>query len=139
MTASPTPAGLSTGPYPEHFQHFIDDPNSVLREAIEDQDILGHIAIHLTTDTLSADGKPTEGIGSVYETVSNIPFLGVATRMLPPNVSPVPSPAPYAFEGGLTDKPAPPNPHRQRLRLFGKRNLLDRMGPQPRSAADTAA
>jgi hypothetical protein len=113
VTASPTPAGLSTGPYPEHFQHFIDDPNSVLREAIEDQDILGHITIHLTTDTLSADGKPTEGIGSLYETVSNIPFLGVATRALPPNVSPVPSPAPYAFEGGVTTSPPPQNPNAQ--------------------------
>jgi hypothetical protein len=95
---------LSSGPYPEHFQHFIDDPNSVLREAIEDQDILGHITIHLTTDTLSADGKPTEGIGSLYETVSNIPFLGVATRTPPPaaGTSPVPSafqatPIPNAF------------------------------------------
>jgi hypothetical protein len=110
VTASPTPAGLSTGPYPEHFQHFIDDPNSVLREAIEDQDILGHITIHMTTDTLSADGKPTEGIGSLYETVSSIPFLGVATRALAPNVSPPPSPAPYAFEGGLMTSPPPQIP-----------------------------
>jgi hypothetical protein len=86
-------ANLSSGPFPEHFQHFIDDPNSVLREAIEHQDILGHIEIHLTTDTLSADGKPTEGIGSVYETVSNIPFLGVATRT-PPSASP----AQFAFQ-----------------------------------------
>jgi hypothetical protein len=87
---------LSSGPYPEHFQHFIDDPNSVLREAIEHQDILGHITIHLTTDTLSADGKPTQGIGSLYETVSNIPFLGVATRTPPPG--PGVSPAPLAFQ-----------------------------------------
>jgi hypothetical protein len=86
---------LSSGPYPEHFQHFIDDPNSELREAIEDQDILGHITIHLTTDTLSADGKPTEGIGSLYETVSNIPFLGVATRTPPVAGTP---PVPSAFE-----------------------------------------
>jgi hypothetical protein len=88
-------ANLSSGPFPEHFQHFIDDPNSVLREAIEHQDILGHIEIHLTTDTLSADGKPTEGIGSLYETVSNIPFLGVATRTPP---VPGESPAPLAFQ-----------------------------------------
>jgi len=86
---------LSSGPYPEHFQHFIDDPNSELREAIEDQDILGHITIHLTTDTLSADGKPTEGIGSLYETVSNIPFLGVATRTPPVAGAP---PVPSAFQ-----------------------------------------
>jgi hypothetical protein len=96
VTALPTPAGLSSGPYPEHFQHFIDDPNSVLREAIEHQDILGHITIHLTTDTLSADGKPTQGIGSLYETVSNIPFLGVATRTPPPGAGV--SPAPLAFQ-----------------------------------------
>ena len=96
VTATPTPAGLSTGPYPGHFQGFINDPNSVLREAIEHQDILGHIEIHLTTDTLSADGKPTEGIGSLYETVSNIPFLGVATRTPPP--PPGTSPAPSAFQ-----------------------------------------
>jgi hypothetical protein len=96
VTAMPTPAGLSSGPYPAHFQGFINDPHSVLREAIEHQDILGHIEIHLTTDTLSADGKPTEGIGSLYETVSNIPFLGVATRTAPP--PPGTSPAPSAFQ-----------------------------------------
>ena len=67
----------------------------MLREAIEDQDILGHITIHLTTDTLSADGKPTEGIGSLYETVSNIPFLGVATRTPPVAGAP---PVPSAFQ-----------------------------------------
>ncbi len=77
----------SSGPFPDHFQGFIDDPNSVLREAIEHQDILGHITIHLTTDTLSADGKPTLGVGSLYETVSNIPFLGVANQA-PPNPPP---------------------------------------------------
>jgi hypothetical protein len=65
------PPSLSSGPFPAHFQDFINDPNSVLRDAIKDMDILGHIEIHLTTDTLSADGKPTGGIGSLYETVSN--------------------------------------------------------------------
>jgi hypothetical protein len=98
VNALPTPIALSSGPYPPHFQGFINDPNSVLREAIEHQDILGHIEIHLTTDTLSADGKPTEGIGSLYETVSNIPFLGVATRTPPPGTLPTPSPAPLAFQ-----------------------------------------
>lgn len=90
------PPSLSSGPFPAHFQDFINDPNSVLRHAIRDQDILGHIEIHLTTDTLSADGKPTGGIGSLYETVSNIPFLGVATRTPPP--APGTSPAPSAFQ-----------------------------------------
>ena len=89
------PPSLSSGPFPAHFQNFINDPNSVLRHAIRDQDILGHIEIHLTTDTLSADGKPTGGIGSLYETVSNIPFLGVATRTPP---TPGASPAPSAFQ-----------------------------------------
>jgi hypothetical protein len=77
----------STGPYPEHFQHFIDDPNSVLRDAIEDQDILGFIEINLTTDSLSTTGIPTLGVGSLFETVSNIPFLGTANRE-PPNPLP---------------------------------------------------
>jgi hypothetical protein len=77
----------SSGPYPEHFQRFIDNPNSVLEEALEHQEILGHITIHLTTDTLSPDGKPTLGVGSLYETVSNIPFLGVANQA-PPNPQP---------------------------------------------------
>ena len=105
----PLPAGSplsyqSSGPFPDHFQGFIDDPNSVLREAIEHQEILGHITIHLTTDTLSPDGKPTLGVGSFYETVSNIPFLGVANQT-PPNPLPSqpataamqPTPIPNAF------------------------------------------
>jgi hypothetical protein len=103
VTALPTPHGLSTGPYPEHFQRFIDDPNSILRERIEHQDILGHITIHLTTDNMSPDGKPTGGIGSLYETVSNIPFLGVATRTPPPAAGT--PPAPYAFNGGFKTSP----------------------------------
>jgi hypothetical protein len=79
----------SSGPFPASFQDFINDPNSVLRDAIAGQDILGFIAINLTTDTLSANGVPTLGVGSLYETVSNIPFLGVATRTPPP---PLPTP-----------------------------------------------
>jgi hypothetical protein len=82
------PGSQSTGPFPEFFQGFINDPNSVLRDAIADQDILGFIAINLTTDTLSLDGTPTLGVGSLFETVSNIPFLGVANQA-PPN--PLPS------------------------------------------------
>jgi hypothetical protein len=92
------PAGFSyqsSGPFPEHFQGFINDPNSVLREAIEHQDILGHITIHLTTDTLSKDGKPTLGVGSLFETVSNIPFLGVANQTQNPAPAPFPPHPPY--------------------------------------------
>lgn len=85
----------STGPYPEHFQHFIDDPNSVLREAIEDQDILGFIEINLTTDSQSTTGFPTLGVGSLFETISNIPFLGVANQTQNPAPSPLPVTPPY--------------------------------------------
>ena len=97
----PLPAGSpqsyqSTGPYPEHFQDFIDDPNSVLRDAIEDQDILGFIEINLTTDTQSANGIPTLGVGSLYETVSNIPFLGVANQTQ--NPAPFPSRTPPSYQ-----------------------------------------
>ena len=112
----PLPAGSplsyqSSGPFPDHFQGFIDDPNSVLREAIEHQEILGHITIHLTTDTLSPDGKPTLGVGSFYETVSNIPFLGVANQT-PPNplpsqpataaMQPTPIPNAYVYSASAT-------------------------------------
>jgi hypothetical protein len=55
----------SNGPYPLEFQGFIDDPNSVLRAAIAGQDILGFIAINLSTT----------GAGSG---LGNIPFLGIA-------------------------------------------------------------
>jgi hypothetical protein len=82
------PGSQSTGPFPPSFQGFINDPNSVLRDAIANQDILGFIAINLTTDSLSADGFPTLGVGSLYETISNIPFLGVANQTPP---SPLPA------------------------------------------------
>jgi hypothetical protein len=90
------PPSQSSGPFPASFQSFIDDPNSVLREAIAHQDILGFIAINLTTDTLSKDGLPTLGVGSLYESVSNIPFLGVANQT-PPNPLPA-QPATVATE-----------------------------------------
>jgi hypothetical protein len=98
---APLPAGSaqsyqSTGPFPDSFQGFIDDPNSVLRDAIADQDILGFIRIDLTTDSQSLTGIPTLGVGSLFETVSNIPFLGVANRT-PPNPLPA-QPATVATE-----------------------------------------
>ena len=94
----PLPAGSplsyqSSGPFPDSFQGFINDPNSVLRDAIADQDIVGFIAINLTTDSQSLDGRPTLGVGSLFETVSNIPFLGVANQTQSP--APVPLPASY--------------------------------------------
>jgi hypothetical protein len=101
----PLPAGSplsyqSTGPFPESFQGFIDDPNSVLRDAIADQDILGYIEINLTTDSLSTTGVPTLGVGSLFETVSNIPFLGTANRA-PPNPLPA-QPATVAIQPNST-------------------------------------
>jgi hypothetical protein len=83
----------STGPFPDSFQGFINDPNSVLRDAIADQEILGFIQIDLTTDSQSSNGVPTLGVGSLFETVSNIPFLGVANQTQGP--APVPLPVSY--------------------------------------------
>ena len=93
------PASQSTGPYPASFQGFVDDPNSVLRDAIAGQDILGTITICLTTDTQSPNGMPTFGVGSGIETVSNIPFLGVANPD-PPLPPPANQPAAAATQAG---------------------------------------
>jgi hypothetical protein len=57
------PASQSNGPFPAAFQGFVNDPNSVLRDAIATQDILGFIQIDLTAP----------GVGQGIE---NIPFLG---------------------------------------------------------------
>jgi len=84
----------SSGPFPDSFQGFINDPNSVLRDAIAGQEILGFIAINLTTDSQSLNGVPTLGVGSLFETVSNIPFLGVPNQTQ--NPAPVPLPVPPA-------------------------------------------
>jgi hypothetical protein len=96
----PLPAGSpqsyqSTGPFPDSFQGFIDDPNSVLRDAIAGQDILGFIQINLTTDSQSLNGVPTLGVGSLFETISNIPFLGVANQTENPAPVPLPVTPPY--------------------------------------------
>ncbi len=40
----------SNGPYPMTFQGFVNDPNSLLRDQIEGQEILGTVAIKLTTE-----------------------------------------------------------------------------------------
>lgn len=78
------PASQSNGPFPGSsvgpplvggpFQNFINDPNSVLRRAINGQDILGTITISLSAT----------GAGSGIE---NIPFLGI------PNLAGVGNPA----------------------------------------------
>jgi hypothetical protein len=57
------PASQSNGPFPPQFQGFVNDPNSVLRDDIAGQDILGFIQINLSAD----------GVG---EGIENIPFLG---------------------------------------------------------------
>lgn len=57
------PASQSNGPFPAQFQGFVNDPNSVLRDAIAGQDILGFIQISLDAP----------GVGQGIE---NIPFLG---------------------------------------------------------------
>jgi hypothetical protein len=95
----------SSGPFPDSFQGFIDDPNSVLRDAIADQDILGFIAINLTTDTQSSTGIPTLGVGSLFETVSNIPFLGVANQTQNPAPVPLPTAPPYYQPATLAIEP----------------------------------
>jgi hypothetical protein len=58
------PASQSNGPYPAEFQGFVNDPNSVLRDATAGQNILGFIQIDLSAD----------GVGQGIE---NIPFLGL--------------------------------------------------------------
>ena len=101
----------------------------MLRDAIADQDILGFIEINLTTDSQSTTGFPTLGVGSLFETISNIPFLGVANQTQNPAPSPLPvgPPLPTGYPGYPTEY------HPQRLRLLSKRDLLDRVGAQPRS------
>jgi hypothetical protein len=93
------PTSQSTGPFPPSFQNFVDDPNSVLRDAIVGQNILGTITLNLTTDTQSSTGLPTLGVGSGIETVSNIPFLGVANPD-PPLPPPANQPAAAATQAG---------------------------------------
>ena len=57
-------SNVPPGGYPPEFQGYVNDPNSLLREAIAGQDILGHITINLSTDC--PGGK-----------IGNIPFLGL--------------------------------------------------------------
>ena len=61
--ASDVAGSQSNGPYPPDFQDFINDPNSVLRNAIAGQNILGTITIQLSTE-------------NVTNSIGNIPFLG---------------------------------------------------------------
>lgn len=61
----------SNGPFPPEWQDYLDDPNVLLRRAIANQDILGHIEIKLATPSQAAIGQ--------------IPFLGIADPALEPN------------------------------------------------------
>jgi hypothetical protein len=61
----------SNGPFPAAWQAYLDDPNVLLRNAIEDQHILGYIEIKLATPSQAAIGQ--------------IPFLGIADPALEPN------------------------------------------------------
>ena len=139
----PLPAGSpqsyqSTGPFPDSFQHFIDDPNSVLREAIEDQDILGFIEINLTTDSQSTTGIPTLGVGSLFETVSNIPFLGVANQTQNPAPSPLPVSAPLTNPlPWLSNRIPPPTPSSiQQAQPSGSSGCATRVSPRYRCMKD---
>jgi len=58
----------SNGPFPPQWQDYLDDPNVLLRRAIANQDILGHITISLATPSQHAIGQ--------------IPFLGIADPAL---------------------------------------------------------
>lgn len=91
---------MSSGPFPATFQPYVNDPNQMLRDAIAHQDILGFIALNLTSDGLSTSGLPLDGIGSGVETIGNIPFLGI-----PFNQGPDPSATagpPYTnFDGNV--------------------------------------
>ena len=59
----------SNGPYPATFkQSFVENPNSILEEAIAGQEILGAIEINLSTE-------------EVEESIGNIPFLGVPNTL----------------------------------------------------------
>ena len=82
------PGSQSSGPFPADFQNFVNDPNSVLRNTIAGQDILGTITISLSAD----------GVGNGIE---NIPFLGIANLAYD---------AATAAANPATDTPTTPNP-----------------------------
>ena len=65
------PNAQSNGPFPAAWQDYLDDPNVLLRRAIANQDVLGHITIELATPSHAAIGQ--------------IPFLGIADPAREPN------------------------------------------------------
>lgn len=58
------PGSQSNGPFPSSFQEYVNDPNSLLRDANAGLDILGTITIQLSTATVGGS-------------IGNIPFLGM--------------------------------------------------------------
>jgi hypothetical protein len=71
--AADGPGSQSNGPFPADFQGFVNDPNSVLRNAIAAQNILGFIAFTLSTE-------------NVDDSIGNIPFLGIPNTGQEPGV-----------------------------------------------------
>jgi hypothetical protein len=67
----------SNGPFPSEWQDFVDDPNVVLRRANHNKKILGFIPIRLATHS--------------RESISQIPFLGVADPALEPTTTSLPA------------------------------------------------
>lgn len=134
---------MSSGPFPAGFEKYVIDPNQMLRDAIHHQDILGFIAINLTSDAASTTGLPLDGIGSGEETVGNIPFLGIPFDQGP---DPGPPGPPYtAYNSSIAPgaQAVTPRPHAlrprepraqpepQRVRVLGQLHVLDRVGPYP--------
>jgi hypothetical protein len=71
-TAGDGSTSQSNGPFPTNFQNYVNDPNIVLRNAIAGQEILGTIAIQLSTE-------------NVPDSIGNIPFLGAPNASQPQN------------------------------------------------------
>jgi hypothetical protein len=88
VIASDVAGTQSTGPFPASFQDLVNDPNSLLRSAIAGQDILGFIAINLSTTGVGSGLENTP-----YQGLANIPFLGLPSQAL----AAAPNPAPNAF------------------------------------------
>ena len=91
----------SNGPYPPDFQNLINDPNSMLRDAIAGQTILGTITIQLSTE-------------AVANSVGNIPFLGTPNPADPqdpitPNAFVASARATFWIEWVRNDNPHPGN------------------------------
>jgi hypothetical protein len=81
VLSSDVAGSQSNGPYPPSIpQAYVNDPNSVLRDAIANQTILGTITIKLSTTTQGS-------------AIGNIPFLGTANPAQPTD----PTNSPNAF------------------------------------------